>query len=522
MLGYHPLNCGTGATYPDATVTFGYDAIGRLTSVNDSVGGTIAWTYDTVSSGHHPRVQETTTPGTVTVEYDEIGRRLKLSATGQTDVTYTYDKNSRLKTVTQGTQTVTLAYDDAGRRTSLTYPNGVVTSYGYDNANRLLSIDHIKTPTTIEALTYLNDAAGNRVKLTRANAAASLIPIAVSSNSYDVTNQQTQFNGVTQTFDANGNLTNDGTNTYTWDARNRLTGISGGVTATFTYDGLGRRKTKTIGGTTTGFWYDGHDVLAKLSGSTPTATYIRGLSIDEPFIRKQSGGDEFYQADALGTTLALTDGSGTTNTSYTQEPFGKTTKAGASTNSFQFTGRENDATGLYYYRARYYSPALHRFVSEDPLEFAAGDTNLFAYVFDSPTNYTDPSGEVIPLLFMCARVGLNSVGMDVLAGRKIDWVGAGIDCATGGFGKVRALDKIALGLVTPGKYFGSKTVGKILQTLTKKFGPPKSTRPDADTFYNPRTQRSFNVHTDPAHGPPHVDVRRRGGYPERKYPLAED
>ena len=63
--------------------------------------------------------------------------------------------------------------DNAGRRTSLTYPNGVVTSYGYDNANRLLSIDHIKTPSTIEALTYLNDAAGNRVKLTRANAANS-------------------------------------------------------------------------------------------------------------------------------------------------------------------------------------------------------------------------------------------------------------------------------------------------------------------------------------------------------------
>jgi hypothetical protein len=57
--------------------------------VSDSVGGTISWTYDTVSGGHHPRVQEATTPGTVTVEYDEIRRRLKLSATGQTDVTYT-------------------------------------------------------------------------------------------------------------------------------------------------------------------------------------------------------------------------------------------------------------------------------------------------------------------------------------------------------------------------------------------------------------------------------------------------
>ena len=254
---YDALNRRTGATYPDATTTFGYDAINRLTSLTDSVGGTITWVYDTVSGGHHPRVQETTTPGTVIVEYDEIGRRLKLSATGQTDTTYTYDNNSRLKMVTQGSQSVTLAYDDAGRRASLTYPNGVITSYGYDNANRLLTINHAKTPTTIEALTYQNDAAGNRVTLNRMNAAASLLPTASSSSSYDAANEQTQINGVMQTFDAKGNLINDGTNTYTWDSRNRLTGITGGSTASFVYDGLGRRKSRTIGGTTIGFWYVG-------------------------------------------------------------------------------------------------------------------------------------------------------------------------------------------------------------------------------------------------------------------------
>ncbi|MFO0769545.1 MAG: RHS repeat-associated core domain-containing protein [Nitrospiraceae bacterium] len=447
---YDALNRRTGATYPDSSVTFGYDAIGRLTSVSDSVGGNITWTYDTVSSGHHPRVQETTTPGTVTVEYDEIGRRLKLSATGQTDVTYTYDKNSRLKTVTQGTQTVTLAYDDAGRRTSLTYPNGVVTSYGYDNANRLLTMDHVKTPTTIEALTYQNDAAGNRTKLTRANAAATLIPQAVTNTAFDATNEQTRFNSASTNlvYDNNGNLTSftdaSGTTTYTWNSRNQLTAMSGpSLSASFVYDGLGRRTSKTINSATIGFWYDEDDVLAELSGSTPTATYIRSLSIDEPFIRKQSSGDEYYDTDALGSTLVLTDAGGSPNTTYTQEPFAKTTKAGTSTNSFQFTGRENDATGLYYYRARYYSPVMSRFLSEDPIEFAGGDTNLYAYVFDNPANYTDPSGEIIPLLLMCARGGLSSIGMDMLAGRKIDWVGAGIDCLTGGFGKVRNIVKVA-------------------------------------------------------------------------------
>jgi RHS repeat-associated protein len=361
--------------------------------VNDSVGGTITWVYDTVSGGHHPRVQETTTPGTVTVEYDEIGRRAKLSATGLTDTTYAYDKNSRLTGVTQGSQTVTLAYDDAGRRTSLAYPNGVVTSYGYDNANRLLTINHVKTPTTIESLTYQYDPASNRVSLNRANAAASLIPAAVSSNIYDAANEQTQFNGVTQTFDANGNLTNDGTNTYTWDARNRLTAISGGLTASFIYDGLGRRKSKTIAGTTTGFWYDGNDVLAELSVSTPTATYIRSLSIDEPFIRKLSGVDEFYEADALGSVVTLTNGVGANQTTYTYEAFGETSRAGTpSTNAFQYTRRENDGTGFYYYRARYYGPQFRRFLSVDPIEFEGGDVNLYAYVQNAPINLTDPLG----------------------------------------------------------------------------------------------------------------------------------
>ncbi len=74
------------------------------------------------------------------------------------------------------------------------------------------------------------------------------------------------------------------------------------------------------------------------------------------------------QTDALGSTLALTDSSGTTQTSYTFEPFGNTSQSGSTTtNSFAYTGRELDPTGLYFYRARYYNPLLGRFISEDPI-----------------------------------------------------------------------------------------------------------------------------------------------------------
>src|SRR5262249_48328219 len=64
----------------------------------------------------------------------------------------------------------------------------------------------------------------------------------------------------------------------------------------------------------------------------------------------------------------------------------------SSAHAAQFTGRENDGTGLYYYRARYYSPQLGRFISEDPLEFAGGDVNLYTYVGNRPTGATDPQG----------------------------------------------------------------------------------------------------------------------------------
>jgi len=78
---------------------------------------------------------------------------------------------------------------------------------------------------------------------------------------------------------------------------------------------------------------------------------------------------------------------------FTYGPFGETTATGSGDASApQYTGRENDGTGLYYYRARYYSPRLQRFISEDPIGFAGGSTNLYAYVGNSPTNRTDPSG----------------------------------------------------------------------------------------------------------------------------------
>ncbi len=262
------------------------------------------------------------------------------------------------------------------------------------------------TPTTIEALTYTYDKQGNRITQLRQNAVASNLPTAVAAANigYDVANELTRWNSATTnlTYDSNGNLATETqagvTTTYTWDARNRLTGISRtGLTASFIYDGLGRRQSKTINGTTAGFWYDGSDVYAELTGATPSVTYIRGLSIDEPYIRKGAS-DEFYETDALGTSIALTNPAGTSQTTYTYEPFGNSTQAGTvSSNEFQYTGRENDGTGLYFYGARYYHPKIQRFVGEDPIEFGSSAMNLYVYVANRPLSFVDPFGLILDI-----------------------------------------------------------------------------------------------------------------------------
>jgi RHS repeat-associated protein len=366
---YDALNRRTRADYADGSfTTFVYDAVGRLTRATDSTSGSIDFFYDNLDR----LILEVTPQGAVAYEYDAIGRRTKMTVAGQAPVTYQYDAASRLTQVAQGSLAVGIGYDVADRRTSLTYPNGTSTAYTYDNASRVTRILH-QGPgaTTIEDLIYTYDAGGNRTSLARANGTASLLPAAVASASYDAANQQTSFAGATLTYDPNGNLTNDGTNTYAWDARNRLIGISGGTTASFAYDALGRRVNKTINGTTISYLYDRNDIIQEISGGAVGANYLRGLTVDVPYIR-QSITTEYYHADALGSISVLSNQAGAIASTYSYEPFGSVAVSGTSTNPFQYTARENDGTGLLFFRSRFYSSTSHRFISQDPLGIRGG------------------------------------------------------------------------------------------------------------------------------------------------------
>ena len=385
---YDALNRVTQITYADSsTTTFTYNAANRITQVVDSVAGTISYTYDNLD-----RVTSQTTPqGTVTYTYDAAGRRTSMTVTGQSTINYTYDNANRLTQITRGTATVTLAYDAAGRRTSLTLPNGVVTQYTYDNASRRTGISYQNNSTTLGDLTYVYNATGRRTNVSGSYARTSL-PQAFASSTHNARNQLTQRGAQSFTYDANGNLLSDGVTTYTWNARDQLTATSGSSSASFQYDAFGRRTAKTVGGSSVSYLYDGLNVVQELSGATPSANVLTG-AVDEVFSRTDSTASFCFLSAGLRSIIGLTDSNGVQQTQYTYEPFGATTLTGAAnTNSFQHTGRENDLTGLYYYRARYYSPLLQRFISEDPIGFSSGDTNLYAYVGNDPINLSDPSG----------------------------------------------------------------------------------------------------------------------------------
>ena len=300
-----------------------------------------------------------------------------------------FDNANRLTQISQGSANVSFGYDNDSRRTSLTLPNGVALNYGYDAASQLTGITYMLGTNTLGNLTYSYDLAGRRTGVggtyARANA-----PAAATSASYNVNNQLTNWKGATLQYDANGNLTSDGTNTYNWNARNQLVTISGAVSATFQYDPFGRRVSKTIGGVTQ-FLYDGVNPVQEISGTTASANLLTG-GVDEYFQRTDPAGARSFLTDAIGSTLALTDSTGTVQASYTFEPFGNTAVSGATTtNSFAYTGRELDATGLYFNRARYYHPQLQRFISEDPIGLRAGP-NAYVYANQNPASLTDPLG----------------------------------------------------------------------------------------------------------------------------------
>jgi RHS repeat-associated protein len=212
--------------------------------------------------------------------------------------------------------------------------------------------------------------------------------------------------------DANGNIKSSTVNgspweVYTWNARDQLVSYShpDGTAASFVYDALGRRLSKTVNGVTTRFIYSGNQVIEEITNGM-TKRYLVGLGLDDVWAFRQGSTDEFLLKDALnGSVMAVVDpASLSIKVAYAYTRFGdnylqfgqRYQKPGTtSTNNLMFAGREQDLPSpyeLYYFRGRYYATDIQRFLSEDPIGFAGGDTNLYRYNGNNPLIGNDPTG----------------------------------------------------------------------------------------------------------------------------------
>lgn len=416
-------------------IGFSFDALNRETSrsVPDNPGvpgnyaRTLTSTYDLAS-----RKYDTTADGqTLQHRYDGTGRLnligdTQLNALGASvgNVSYSYDASSNrasvgFTAVTQGTWTAGYDYDAGERLWHITAGASTLATYGYDALSRVTSTgyyDATSVALTYEAdddlatLThtysggslafgYAHNGAHQLTTLT-SNLASYITHQTTPSNSYSTNalNQYTQMGAATLTYDANGNLTGDGVWTYRYDEENRLRQAVGpGMTVDYGYDPDGRRRSKSVNGTVTYFVSDGANELAELSSSgARLRLYLNGDGMDAHVgMYEDAGGTgwAFYHANHQGSVVMTTryGTSGAIEASYNYGAFGESTDPNTG-NAFRYTGRYLDAeSGLYYYRARYYSPKLGRFLQTDPIG-TKDDLNLYAYVGNDPLNRADPLG----------------------------------------------------------------------------------------------------------------------------------
>jgi RHS repeat-associated protein len=397
---------GSVAEQDGHSASYAYDAVGRLSSIAAPNGEHVSFVWDAggrlveqrLNSGlrttqtwfedgslkERKNLHGSTTRSSHLFTLDVQGRRATQSENigGATKSwTYQYDNLDRLTSASDGTAE-TYAYDIWGNRRSKTR-SGVMTAYLYDEAHRLTEIrSGGDTGALIGAA--IHDADGHLTKLCEG--------AAVSKTTSDCTASGTGASALT----------------LTWNALDHLqsatrTGANA-IVESYAYDDAARRLSKTSGAATTHYLYDGDDIYAEWSGGSssnltgvPTAVYIHGAGTDNPILRltgstnTPSATQLAYLQDGLGSVVGMATPAGVLSASQRFDAWGNRTTGSGSVAQYGYTGREPDATGLTYYRARYYHAGLGRFLSRDPAGMA-DSVSPYAYVANNPVNLVDPFG----------------------------------------------------------------------------------------------------------------------------------
>jgi RHS repeat-associated protein len=433
---------------------FIYDKVGNLKqSIDGTSNTTNIYNYDEI----YQLTDATTGNVNFHYDYDVYGdmtkRQERVNSLPTATVDYQYDKNHQLKKLSQSglgviAQVMEFGYDRLNQltnisRTTANADGALVTDYQYNQVGLLKDINNyfvkptVFNPTTTISNYHYDYDAGNRLTLksgtdgnsvidygkdnqlksvdnsSRADEAYNFNALGIRNNWSTVTgdSRQVQNDGKFEyKYDDEGNLTrktelaSGNITNYEWDHRNRLSKVSSASQIVeYQYDAEDRRVGKAINGVTKEkYIYDGQDIaLVVGAAGTITERYLYGAGVDNVLSKEANGVVTWSLGDRQGSIVDLVNEQSEMLNHFVYDSFGNRTGTTTADFRFGYTGRELDTeTGLYYYRARYFDSTVGRFISEDPIGFSAGDTNLYRYVGNNATNYTDPSGELIfaPLL----------------------------------------------------------------------------------------------------------------------------